>query len=70
MSPDISQQERHEEALASVRESLAAIQDVPAAALDTEKHERLLQVDGDLRSLEKGLTNEVEQLREQDGDPA
>ena len=63
MTPERSERESREQALASVRESLAALQNVPATALDEEKHERLLGVDGDLRSLERALTNDVEQLR-------
>ena len=64
MSDPLSERESREKALASVRDAVAALQGVPAAALDAEKHEQLVGADDDLRSLERALTNEVEQLRE------
>ncbi|WP_395166301.1 hypothetical protein [Natrinema pallidum] len=60
----LSDLECREEALAGVRDAIAALQGVPATALDTEKHEQLTSAGEDLRSLERALTNETEQLRE------
>mgnify|MGYP000574978588 CR=1 FL=1 len=64
MTDPLSECESREKALANVREAMAALQGVPAAALDSPKHELLTEADDDLRSLERALTNEVEQLRE------
>lgn len=65
-SPDGDLQCR-ERALSSVRTAIAALEDVPAIALDAEKHDTLQDSADDLESLERSLTNEVDQLRE-DGD--
>jgi hypothetical protein len=57
-----------EEALAAVRDARAALQRVPAAALDGGKHETLQELVDGSESLERALTNEVSQLREGGGD--
>lgn len=51
-------------ALRQVRDAIAALQATPATALDGDKHALLEDADDDLRSLERALTNEVDQLRE------
>lgn len=56
--------ECREQALSNVRDAIAALQDVPAPALDTEKHSQLQSAGDYLQSLERALTNEVDQLRE------
>lgn len=66
MSDSLSERESHEKALSEVRDAIAALQGVPATALSEEQHDQLTNADGDLRSLERALTNEVEQLRESD----
>ncbi|NUC71729.1 hypothetical protein HTZ84_05295 [Haloterrigena sp. SYSU A558-1] len=55
--------EHREQALAGVRDAIAALQGVPATALDAEKHETLLEAADDLQSLERALQNEVEQIQ-------
>ncbi|SEU01316.1 hypothetical protein [Natrinema hispanicum] len=64
----LSDLECREEALAGVRDAIAALQGVPATAFDQEKHETLLEAADDLQSLERALTNETEQLREVNDD--
>ena len=61
----LSRLESREEALAQIRTAIAALQDVPAPALDGDKHELLQGSEDQLRSLEAALTNEVDQLRDQ-----
>lgn len=60
--------ECREEALAGVRDAIAALQGVPATALDPEKHETIHGSADDLQSLERALTNEVTQLQETKSD--
>ncbi|GGN84436.1 hypothetical protein [Haloarcula pellucida] len=60
----LSDLECREQALSNVRDAVAALQQVPAPALDAEKHDLLQEADDNLRSLERALTNEVDQLRE------
>lgn len=64
----MSELECREDALAGVRDAIAALQGVPAPALDAEKHELLTEADQNLHSLERALTNEVTQLRDGDLD--
>lgn len=54
------------EALANVRDALAAVESVPVAGVDAAKGEAVRDVAADLGALEKQLTNEVEQLQEVD----
>lgn len=56
--------EVREQSLSGVRDALASLQQVPAAALDAEKHETLSEMVDDATSLERALSNEVEQMRE------
>lgn len=64
----VQERQRHESrpvreaALAAVREGLRAVETVPAAALDEQKHETLADVHDGLESLEAALTHEVDQL--------
>lgn len=51
-------------ALRQVRDALAALQATPATVLDRAKHDQLQDAGEDLRSLERALTNEVDQLQE------
>lgn len=53
-----------EQSLSCIRDALASLQQVPAAALDAEKHETLSEMVDDATSLERALLNEVEQMRE------
>jgi len=65
----LSELEVRETALASIRDAVAALQDVPAVGLDAEKHDRLTDSTDDLLSLERQLTNEISQIREnEDGE--
>ena len=54
-----------EQALADVRDALAALNSVPAAGLDEMKHGQLREAVDNVEALERSLTNEVEQ-REDD----
>lgn len=56
--------EIREQSLAGVRDALAALQGVPAAGLDAEKHETLSGMVDDATALERSLANEVDQMRE------
>lgn len=56
--------QNREAALRQVRDAIAALQATPATALDSDRHALLEDADEDLRSLERALTNEVDQLRE------
>jgi len=56
--------ETREQALSNVRDALAAVNHVPAAALDTEKHATVSEIADNLQALESALQNEVEQQRE------
>lgn len=58
--------ECREQSLSGIRDALAALQQVPAAGLDAEKHETITDNIDDLRSLERALQNEVDQMRETD----
>lgn len=60
----LSERECREEALASIRDAIAALQDVPAPAVDGHQIEQLQDADGNLRALERALVNEVDQLEE------
>lgn len=53
----------HEVALADVRNALAKLNTVPAAALSTSQQEELTTARDRLQSLERQLQNETEQLR-------
>ena len=64
----LSDLEVREQTLAGVRDALAALQGVPAAGLDPEKHETLCEMVDNAESLERQLANEVEQMRESAGD--
>lgn len=57
-------QEMKEKSLATVRDALAALEELPAAGLDGTKHERFSDTIDVLRALENELTNEVDQLRD------
>lgn len=61
--------EVREQSLAGVRDALAALQGVPAAGLDSEKHETLTGMIDDATALERSLANEVDQMRESEGQP-
>lgn len=60
--------EPKERALAKVRDALAALEGVPGVALDDSKFVQLQSAADDVASLERALTNEVEQLREEPDD--
>jgi len=64
----LSDVECKEEALGGVRDAIAAVQRVPAPALDEKKHEQLQETTETLQSLERSLTNEVDQLRDEGGE--
>jgi hypothetical protein len=53
-----------ERALANVRDALASLEKVPGAALAGDQHEQLLEAVENTEALEKALTNEAEQQRE------
>lgn len=59
--------DRTERALSKVRDALSAVNQVPAAAIDENKHERICDVDETLRALESELQNELDQQLDQDG---
>jgi hypothetical protein len=59
----LSDLEVREQSLSNVRDALAALQHVPAAALDETKHETISGMVDDARALERSLSNEVEQMR-------
>lgn len=60
--------EVREEGLSGVRDALAGLNKVPAAALSGDQHDQLLGALEDVEALEGSLSNEVEQLRERDDD--
>lgn len=60
----LTELETRKQALSNVRDALAAVNRVPAAALDGEKHETVSEVADNLQALESALQNEVEQQRE------
>ncbi|WP_226043344.1 hypothetical protein [Natrinema sp. DC36] len=62
----LSDLEVREQSLAGVRDALAALQQVPAAGLDAEKHETLREMTEDASALERALSNEADQLRDCD----
>jgi hypothetical protein len=62
----VSEMKSREDALAGVRDALAAVNRVPAAGIDKEKHETLSDVADDLWSLERALQNEIDQQRGND----
>ncbi len=53
-----------EKALGDVRDALASLQQVPAAALAGDQHEQLRDAVENVQALEKALTNEMEQKQE------
>jgi hypothetical protein len=57
-----------ETALAEVRDALASLNSIPGAPLDEQKHELLRSAASDVGALERALTNEVEQQREDESD--
>lgn len=63
MPTDDARRAPKEEALAEVRDALAALQSVPGVALDQQKLEHLECACTDVEALERALTNEVEQQR-------
>ncbi|WP_459191809.1 hypothetical protein [Halosimplex sp. J119] len=62
----LSDIECKEEALGGIRDAIAAVQRIPAPALNGEKHDQLLESADTLQSLERALTNEVDQLRDEE----
>jgi aminoglycoside phosphotransferase (APT) family kinase protein len=50
-----------EQALADVRDALSSLHSVPGAPLDEQKHELLREAAENVGSLERALTNELEQ---------
>lgn len=58
--------EVREEALSNVRDALASLQRVPAAGLDESKHETIRELTDGAASLERSLSNEVDQMRDDD----
>lgn len=60
--------EVREQSLSGVRDALAALQAVPAAGLDQEKHETFREMVDDAGALERQLANEVEQMRGNEAD--
>ena len=62
----LSDLEVREQSLAKTREALAALQQIPAAALDETKYETVSEMVGNARSLERELQNETEQMRGDD----
>jgi hypothetical protein len=61
---DPRQESATEEALAGVRDSLAAVRKIPVAGLDAEKARQIIEAADGLESVERALTHEVEQERE------
>jgi len=59
----VSDVENREEALSKVRDALASLQRIPAAALDESKHETLCGMVDDASALERSLSNEIDQIR-------
>lgn len=57
-----------ERALADLRDALAALHDVPAAALAGEQHEQLVDAVDNVQALETALANEIDQLGERGDD--
>jgi len=55
-----------EQALARVRDALAAVEQVPVAGVDAQKAATIRAVAGDLEAIETALTHEVAQQREDD----
>ena len=64
----LSDLEIREQSLAKTRDALAALQQIPAAALDETKHETVSEMVDTARSLERELQNETEQMRGDDGE--
>ncbi|QFU81750.1 hypothetical protein [Natronorubrum aibiense] len=61
--PLLSDLEVREQSLAQVCDALAALQQVPAAGLNEAKHEMVTGMVDDARSLERSLSNEIDQMR-------
>lgn len=57
-----------EDALSSIRDGLAALTEVPGAALAGEQHEKLVDAVDNVQALETELANEVDQLRDRGDD--
>lgn len=62
----MTEQTPREQALASTRDALAALHEIPVAGVDQQKAETILAVVEDVQALEQQLTNEVEQQRGDD----
>jgi hypothetical protein len=63
----LSDVECREEALSGVRDAIAALQGVPAVGLDAEKHETIRDSTSDLQGIERALTHEVTQMKDNGG---
>ena len=57
----------HEIALSNVRDALAALNKIPATALNEAKHEQIRSAAEETEAVERSLANELDQMRGDDG---